>query len=89
MINFSDVLKRANENYGKFLTYVARTPYANPKVSGEVEAMGKAIVEAVNSALEGAEVVLKTESKIEQIQKEIEELKIKLTSLHNGEGLDG
>jgi len=55
MIDFKKVLVNANDKYKMFLINVARTPYSNAKVSGEVEAMGKAIIEAVNNALEGTD----------------------------------
>jgi len=55
MIDFKNVLINANDKYRFFLIHVARTPYSNPKVSGEVEAMGKAIIEAVNNVLEGTD----------------------------------
>jgi len=51
MIDFKNVLENANEKFKFYLVHVARTPYSNPKVSGEVEAMGKAIIEAVNNQL--------------------------------------
>jgi len=48
MINFKEVLESANKKYKLYLIHVARVTNVNQHVSGEVEAMGKAIVEAIN-----------------------------------------
>ncbi len=52
MIEFKEVLKNANNNYRNHVINILRLNSIDKKVSGEVEAMGKAIIEAINEELQ-------------------------------------